>query len=184
MPPELVFGAIGLPPRMRRPACPARRLHPCLGNRPDSRRRRQLPGPRGQRPDSLGRELRPQEPAGDEAGLSAALSSNTTCGRSTTTPTTCWPCCARSRRRAATIPTVVVLTPGHLQLGLLRAQFPGPADGGRAGRGARPGPRPGPDLQADHARAATGRRDLPPGGRRFSRSARPFARTACSASPG
>ena len=91
-----------LPARMRRAAGARRRLHPCLRHRPDSRLRRQLPRPRGQRPHALGRELRAQEPPGDEAGLPAACSSNTTCGRSTTTPTTCWRCCARSPRRAAT----------------------------------------------------------------------------------
>ena len=42
--------------------------------------------------------------------------------------------CARSRPPGCDDPTVVVLTPGHLQLGLLRAQLPGPADGRRAGR--------------------------------------------------
>ena len=35
-------------------------------------------------------------------------------------------------------PTVVVLTPGRLQLGPLRARVPGPPDGRRAGRGPRP----------------------------------------------
>ena len=34
-------------------------------------------------------------------------------------------------------PTIVLLTPGHAQLGLLRARLPGAADGDRAGRGAR-----------------------------------------------
>ena len=53
-------------------------------------------------------------------------------------------------------PTVVVLTPGRLQLGLLRAQLPGPADGRRAGRGPRPGARPRPDLPADDPRACSG----------------------------
>ena len=35
-------------------------------------------------------------------------------------------------------PTIVLLTPGRLQLGLLRAHLPGPPDGHRAGRGPRP----------------------------------------------
>ena len=68
-------------------------------------------------------------------------------------------------------PTVVVLTPGHVQLGLLRAQLPRPADGGRAGRGPRPGARPRPDLPPDDPRPPAGRRDLSPGRRRFPRSA-------------
>ena len=48
---------------------PQGHLHPRLGDRPDPRRRRRVPRPGGQRPDPLGRELRAQEPAGDEAGL-------------------------------------------------------------------------------------------------------------------
>ena len=58
----------------------------------------------------------------------------------------------------------------HVQLGLLRAQLPGPADGRRAGRGPRPGARPRPDLSPDDPGAPAGRRDLPPDRRRLPRS--------------
>ncbi len=68
-------------------------------------------------------------------------------------------------------PTVVVLTPGRLQLGLLRAQLPRPPDGRRAGRGARPVLRRRPDLHEDDPGADAGRRDLPPGRRRLPRPA-------------
>ena len=101
-----------LPPGMRRAAGAAGRLHPRLGHRPDPRRRRQLPRPRGQRPDALGRQLRAQEPPGDEAGLPRCCSSSTTCGRSTTTPTTCWRCLRSIAPPGCDDPTVVVLTPG------------------------------------------------------------------------
>ena len=69
-------------------------------------------------------------------------------------------------------PTVVVLTPGHVQQRLLRACLPGAADGHRAGRG--PGPvRQGQlRLHADDAGPEAGRRDLPPGRRRLPRPAR------------
>ena len=48
------------------------------------------------------------------------------------------PALGRAARPAATRPSCCS-TPGHLQLGLLRAHVPGPADGHRAGRGPRPG---------------------------------------------
>ena len=45
---------------------------------------------------------------------------------------------------------------GGLQLRLLRARLPGPADGGRAGRGPRPGRRRARGLHAHHPRACGG----------------------------
>jgi uncharacterized circularly permuted ATP-grasp superfamily protein len=66
-------------------------------------------------------------------------------------------------------PTVVVLTPGGLQLRLLRAHAAGPDHGRRAGRGPRPGVPPRQGLHADHRRAAAGGRDLPAGRRRLPR---------------
>jgi uncharacterized circularly permuted ATP-grasp superfamily protein len=70
-----------------------------------------------------------------------------------TTRTCCWRTCARWRRRASPTRLVVVLTPGHVQLGLLRARLPGAADGRRAGRG--PGPvRAGRDACSCAPRAA------------------------------
>ena len=73
--------------------------------------------------------------------------------------------------RGVSDPTVVLLTPGRAQLGLLRARVPGPQDGHRAGRG------PGPVLprqRALHAhdrRAAAGGRGLPAHRRRLPRPA-------------
>ena len=60
--------------------------------------------------------------------------------------------------------------PRRQQRGLLRARAAGPADGGRAGRGARPVLHRQPGLRADHARPAAGRRDLPARRRRLPRS--------------
>ena len=67
--PELVLGASGY-----RRECVGIRVPRDIylhinGHRPDPRRRGQLPRPGGQRPHPLGGQLRPQEPAGDEAGL-------------------------------------------------------------------------------------------------------------------
>ena len=62
-------------------------------------------------------------------------------------------------------PVIVLLSPGVVQLSLLRAHLPGPADGHSAGRGPRsPGAR-SLRLHANHGRPAPRRRDLPPRGR-------------------
>ena len=47
-------------------------------------------------------------------------------------------------------PQVVLLSPGHLQLGLFRARVPGARDGRAAGRGRRPGGGERPRLDAHH----------------------------------
>ena len=68
--------------------------------------------------------------------------------------------------------TVVVWTPGPVQLRLLRAHLPGAADGRRAGRGVRPrGPRRRL-LHPHHHGPAAGARDLPPDRRRLHGPAR------------
>ena len=92
--------------------------------------------------------------AGDEARLPAASSAATACGRSTTTPGAARRRCGRWRRRTG--------RPDHrraharrLQLGLLRAHLPRPADGRRAGRGPRPRRARQRRLHADHARACS-----------------------------
>ena len=91
--------------------------------------------------------------------------------RSTSTRPGCSPRCGPPRRDGADDPCVVVLTPGVLQRGLLRARPAGPADGRRAGRGPRPVLHRQPGLRAHHAGQAPGRRDLPPGRRRLPRPA-------------
>ena len=50
-------------------------------------------------------------------------------------------------------PTIVLLTPGRLQLGLFRARVSGPPDGNRAGGRPRPGGARQFRLHADHRRA-------------------------------
>ena len=59
---------------------------------------------------------------------------------------------------------------GRLQLRLLRARLPGPADGRAAGRGARPRGARQPRLHAHHLGPAARGRDLPAGRRRLHRS--------------
>ncbi len=60
---------------------------------------------------------------------------------------------------------------GRRQLGLLRARVPGPRDGRRPGRRARPARARRHRLHADDVGPAPRRRDLPPRRRRLSRSA-------------
>ena len=110
-PPRARPGGLGLPARVRRPAGPEGHLHPHLGDRPDPRRRRDVPGPGGQRPDPSGvsyvlknRQVMKQ--------VFPASSSRTTSAPSTTTPRTCWPCSTTSPPAGCDDPTVVVLTPG------------------------------------------------------------------------
>ena len=59
--------------------------------------------------------------------------------------------------------------PRHLQLGLLRAQLPGPADGRGTGGRPRPGGGRRRRLHAHHPRPGARGRDLPPRRRRFPR---------------
>ena len=105
-------------------------------------------------------------------GRAASTSTPTAAARARSTP---W-----RQRTDEDEDSTVVLTPGPLQLGLLRAQLPG-APHGRA-----PGAR-GSDLFVDddrvlgedHARTAARRRHLPPGGRRLPGPRRRSIRTAC-----
>ena len=80
-------------------------------------------------------------------------------------------------------PTVVVLTPGRLQLGLLRALAAGPADGCRTGRGPRPVLPRQHRLHAHHRGRTPGRRHLPPHRRRLPRPDAVPARLGARASP-
>ena len=72
---------------------------------------------------------------------------------------------------AAAMPTVVLLTPGRAQLGLLRALVPGAAHGHRARRGRRPAVPRRRRLHAHDAGPAARRRDLPARRRRVPRPA-------------
>ncbi len=98
-----------------------------------------LPRARGQPAHALGRLLRGREPPGHQARLPARRSTRRACAASTTTRREL----AETLRSVspaedAETRTVVVLTPGPVQLGLLRAQLPGAHDGPRAGPGGRP----------------------------------------------
>ena len=92
---------------------------------------------------------------------------------------------ARGRaRRATSSPTVAVLTPGAVQLRVLRARVPRAADGRRAGRGPGSVRRRRHRLHAHDARPAARARDLPPRRRRLPRPAARSGRIRCSACPG
>ena len=95
--PRLVYGATYFRREFVGAPRAARHLHPRLRHRPDPRRRRPVPRARGQLPDAVGRELRAQEPAGDEAGLPAALRVVQRARSPTTTRPPCWTCCGTSR---------------------------------------------------------------------------------------
>ena len=110
-------------------------------------------GAGGQRPHAQRRELRAGEPRGDEAASSRRCSARTACGRSRTTRTTCSSTLQYVAPRARDRPDRRRPDAGHLQLGLLRAQLPGAADGRRAGRGPRPGRREQLRLHAHDRRA-------------------------------
>ena len=84
-----------------------------------------------------------------------ACSTTTACARSTTTAPRCSTRCATSRRRPRATPSVVVLTPGRVQLGLLRARLPRSPDGRGARRGPRPRRRRPRRVDAHHPRASS-----------------------------
>ena len=140
----------------RRPA--ERRPDPRGRDRPRPGRGRRVPGARGQHPLPVGRQLRAREPRGRWRGCFPSCSGPPSPARSPTIrPGCCGPARGRPGRGAAD-PTVVVLTPGVLQLGLLRARVSRPPDGRRAGRGPRPRLPRHRRLHADHRGRAAGPR--------------------------
>ena len=83
------------------------------------------------------------------------------CARSRIIRSSCATCWSIWRRTTRARPRVVLLTPGSLQLRLLRALLPRPADGHRTGRRARPGRRRWPGADAHDEGVRAGGRDLP-----------------------
>ena len=69
-------------------------------------------GPRGQRPDPLGRELRHGEPPGDDPDVPGPLRRRPRSCPSTTTPSASWRRSRPPRPQGVADPVVVVLTPG------------------------------------------------------------------------
>ena len=127
-----------LPPRDARRARAARHLRPRRRHRPGPRRGRRLRRARGQPARAERRLLHARQPAGDEARLPAACSRATASARSITTARQLLAHAAGAGAARPTDPTIVAAHAGRLQLGLLRAHLPRPADGRRAGRGPRP----------------------------------------------
>ena len=155
IPPELIYGAKMFRREMFHVQRAAGHLHPHLRHRPDPRHGRRVPRPGGQRPHAQRRELRAGEPRGDEARLPAPVQRVPRAGDRGLPVQPARSASSTSRPAGRDDPTRRRADAGRLQLGLLRAQLPRPADGRRAGRGARPGRRQRPRLHADD-RAACG----------------------------
>ena len=176
VPRRLVVLGAPLPPRGRRHRRARRPVPARRRQRPDPRRRRPLDGARGQPAHAERRLLRALEPADHDAHVPRLVRrARRALGRLLRGAP------ARQPRRALAASRRPRLgrradrrraDAGHLQLGLLRARVPRPADGRRARRGPRPVRARQPRLHAHDARAPPGRRDLPPRRRRVPRPAR------------
>ena len=117
--------------------------------------------------------------------FSRALRRATACARSTTTRRSCSPPCARWRPRGRGDPRVVLLTPGTLQLRLLRALRSWPARwGSRSSRRAISSCHDDRVFMRTTRGLQRGRRHLPPRRRRLPRPARPSARDSMLGVPG
>ena len=159
-----------LPPAVPRRATQARRVGPHLRHRPRPRRRRRDVRARGQPARAVGRQLRDREPGGRQAGLRRAVRAPADpTGRRVHRRAQAAADLARARRRRRSAARGAHA--GHLQLGLLRALVPRPADGRRARRGCRPRRRRRRlRLHAHDRRARARARDLPPDRRPVPRS--------------
>ena len=113
-----------------------------------------LPRARGQPPHAVGRQLHARQPPGAEADLRDALRP---LRRAPDRPLPARCCTTRSRSvaPAGRDPSSSLLTPGPVQLGLLRALLPGAADGRRDRRGTRPRRAPQPRLHPHDPRASS-----------------------------
>ena len=160
-----------LPAGDDRPPRAARHLGAYRRHRHRAGRRRVVLRARGQRPNAVRRLLHAGKPRSDDAAPAGSVRpAPRRAGR-------------RLSRRAARLPALGRPANGSrrgddrapdaraLQFRLLRALVPRRQARRRAGRGPRSVRRGRSGLHAHDARAAPGRRDLPPGRRRFSRSA-------------
>ena len=161
-PADLLDGSANFRAAVPRRPPQARRVGAHLGHRPRPRRRRRAVRPRGQPARAVRRELRAREPRRRQAGLRRAVRPAADPPRRRLHRRAQAPAdLARSRRRRR--PHARRAHAGHLQLGLLRALVPRPADGRRAGGGRRPRRRRRRlRLHAHDRRPRTGARDLPP----------------------
>ena len=137
-------------------------------HRPDPRRRRRVPGARGQRAGALRCLLRDDQPPGDRGGAARDLRrAPDPAGRRL--PAEAAHRAARRRTGRCHRPQRRRADPRRLQRRLLRARAAGPHDGRRAGRGPRPRVPPRPRDDAYDAGPRAGARDLPPRRRRVPR---------------
>ena len=124
-----------------RPAGAARRLRRRGRHGSDPHARRRVRGARRQSARAQRRLVHADEPPGDEADFPEAVSQASGVRPIEHYTQALLQHAALALARGTAEPTIVLLTPGRLQLGLFRTRVPGAADGHRAGRRARPGRR-------------------------------------------
>ncbi len=170
-----------LHPQAARLAATGRRAHPHRGDRSHSQSRWRHVRARGQPTHTVRRVVRAREPRGHQAGLPARDGARRRPPRRRVPDAAGGGVALRGagRSRAGDDRRAHARA---VQLGLLRAQLPRALDGPGAGRGDRSLRARRSGVREDHARPARRRRDLPPHGRRLSRSrvlpARQHARRA------
>ena len=166
VPGEIVQGLAQLPARVRRHPAAARHVGPHLRQRPGPRRRRRAATcsrtTSGCRPACRTCSRTARSPSGCSPTPSATSTSSPIDGYPTRLQAMLAVAHAPARRGAGDRRAHA----RHLQLGLLRARLPRPADGRAAGRGQRPRRRRRRRvLRAHRRRPRAGRRDLPAGRR-------------------
>ena len=159
-PPRSDHELAGFRARRLRPVASQRGPHPCGRHRCHPRRGGRVPGPRGQRPQSLGRELCPGQPGRHVTGPARALLGPThPDGHRLPGAPDPRPAPRRPHRRAG--PDRRGPHTGSAQLRLLRARPAGPPDGRAPGGGAGPGLPRHRGVPAHDRGRGPGPRDLP-----------------------
>ena len=137
VPRELVIYNDQYRPQMRGVGVPGGHLRPHRRHRRGARRRRRVLRAGGQPARALGRVVHAREPQDDDAAVPGAVRAPVDrAGRALPGHAAREPALGRAGRGRGSDRGAA--DPGFVQLGLLRARLPRPADGHRAGRGPRP----------------------------------------------